>query len=150
MAETTTTDMSTSATTVVDAPPEEVFDFIRQPANHPLISGDASVRTVNKGPERLALGDKFNMSMKMGMPYRMSSRVVEYEENAKIAWAHFGKHRWRWELEPTGEGQTRLTETFDMSTAISPAVLKLAGYPKRHEPNVAASVENVAAHFSKG
>jgi len=31
-----------SATTVVPAPPAEVFDFIRRPANHPIISGDTA------------------------------------------------------------------------------------------------------------
>ena len=33
------------------------------------------------------------------MPYRISSTVMEFVENRLIAWAHFGKHRWRYELE---------------------------------------------------
>lgn len=139
---------SVSATAVVDAPPEEVFEFLRRPANHSIISGDHTVRGALSGPERLSQGDRFGMSMKMGLPYRIRNTVVEYEENRRIAWCHPGKHRWRWELEPADEGRTRVTETFDMSTAVFPPALRLIGYPKRHERNVATSVANVAAHFS--
>ena len=39
--------------------------------------------------------------------YRMTSKVVEYEENRRIAWCHLVKNRWRYELEPT-EGGTQL------------------------------------------
>jgi hypothetical protein len=35
-----------------------------------------------------------------------------------------------------------------MSTAKFPPALKLMGYPKRHEDNVAGSVRNLIAHFS--
>ena len=38
-------------------------------------------------------------------------------------------------------------ETFDLSTARFPPGLRLVGFPKRHEANVARSVANVAAHF---
>lgn len=146
-----TTDLrndSVSATTTVDASPAEVFDFLRRPGNHSIISGDHSVRGTTGGPDRLAMGDKFGMSMKIGLPYRIRNTVVELEEDQRIAWCHPGKHRWRWELEPTGDGQTRLTETFDMSTAVFPPALRLVGYPKRHLPNVAQSVANVREHFA--
>ena len=42
---------SVSASSVVDASPREVFDFIRRPANHPEISGDHSVRGRRSGDE---------------------------------------------------------------------------------------------------
>ena len=137
-----------SATAIVDAPPADVFDFIRRPANHPLISGDKSVRGNISGPELLGPGSEFGMSMKVGVPYRMTSTVVEFEEDRLIAWRHFGGHRWRWELEPVGAKQTRVTETFDQSTAKLPFVLRAIGYPKRHRSNVTKSVANVAAHFA--
>ena len=143
------TDDTVSATAVVDATPETVFDFIRRPANHSIISGDHSVKGVTKGPEALSMGDRFGMSMKIGLPYRVGSKVVEFEENRRIAWCHYGKHRWRWEVEPAGDGKSKVTETFDLSTAIFPPALRLAGFPKRHEANVANSVANVAAHFAR-
>lgn len=144
---TSTTRDSVTATTLVDAPPDAVFEFVRRPANHAAISGDKSVQGSIKGPEILSQGDRFGMSMRIGVPYRMTSRVVEFEEGRRIAWAHPGRHRWRWEVEPTEDGRTRVSETFDLSYAVFPPALRLLGYPKRHEANVARSVANVAAHF---
>ncbi|CAN5705021.1 MAG: SRPBCC family protein [Iamia sp.] len=138
-----------AATTTVDAPPADVFDFIRRPANHLEISGDESVKGTAIGPDVLSEGDRFGMRMKMyGLPYKVTSEVVEFQQGTRIAWCHFGGHRWRWDLEATPEGGTRLTETFDLSTAKVPAAIRLMGYPKGHRPNVASSVANVAAHFA--
>jgi len=136
-----------SATGIVPAPPEAVFEFLRQPANHATLSGDGTVKGVSSGDVALELGSKFGMKMKVGVPYRVSSKVVEFEDDRLIAWCHFGGHRWRWQLEPV-DGGTKVTETFDMSTAKFPPALKVAGYPKRHQDNVAGSVRNLIAHFS--
>jgi hypothetical protein len=145
---TSITDNSVSATAVVDAPPPVIFEFLRRPKNHPLISGDESVRGNISGPELLEPGSRFGMSMKVGVPYRISSKVVEFDQDRLIAWCHLSGHRWRWQLEPAGTGRTRVTETYDQSTAKVPFLLRAIGYPKRHESNVANSVANVAAHFS--
>jgi len=137
-----------SATGVVDAPPADVFDYIRRPANHAAISGDETVRGTTVGPELLSEGDRFGMSMKLlGLPYRVTSKVVEHTHGTRIAWCHTGGHRWRWELEPLADGRTQVTETFDLSTALFPPGLRLVGFPGRHRANVARSVANVAAHF---
>lgn len=142
-------ELTASASAIVDAPPSEVFDYICRPANHAAISGDGTVKASVKGAERLsALGDKFGMSMKMGVPYRMSSKVVEYEADSTVAWCHPGKHRWRWQVEATPEGKTKVTETFDMSTSPLKPALRMSGYPKRHQGNLEQSVANVAAHFA--
>lgn len=139
---------SVSASAVVDAPAAEVFDFIRRPANHSIISGDTSVKGTVSGPEQLSLGDRFGMSMKVGVPYRITNRVVEFEPDRRIAWCHFFGHRWRWQVEDAGEGRSKVTETFDLSTARFPPALKLMGYPRGHEKNVSVSVANVVAHFA--
>ncbi|HET9075755.1 MAG TPA: SRPBCC family protein [Acidimicrobiales bacterium] len=141
---------SVSASAVVDAPPAEVFDFVRRPANHPVISGDSSVKGAVSGPEVLSLGDRFGMNMRIGLPYRITNKVVEFEPDRRIAWCHFSGHRWRWQIEDAGDGRSKVTETFDMSTAKLPPVLKLLGYPRSHEKNVASSVANVVAHFASG
>lgn len=86
--------------------------------------------------------------MKLGMPYRVRSKVKEFEVNRTIAWSHFGGHRWRWQLEPADGGATRVTETYDQSTAVFPPGLRIAGFPKRHERNVARSVANLRDHFA--
>ncbi len=143
-------DMTASASAEVDAPADEVFAFICRPANHPEISGDGSVKGERHGPEQLSgEGDEFGMKMKMyGLPYRITNTVVEFEAGKKIAWCHPGKHRWRWEVEALPQGGSRVTETFDMSTSPLKPVLRVMGYPKRHQPNVEKSVANVAKHFA--
>lgn len=143
-------ELTASASTHVDAPAEEVFAFVSRPGNHPEISGDRSVKGERHGPEMLTgEGDKFGMSMKMfGLPYRITNTVVEYEAGRRIAWAHPGKHRWRWEVEPDEGGGCTVTETFDMSPSPLKPALKLVGYPKAHQSNLDASVANVAKHFA--
>lgn len=136
-----------SATASVAAAPSEVFEFLRRPANHARLSGDRSVREAATGDEVLGPGSRFGMKMKIGVPYRVTSRVVEFEPDRVLAWSHFAGHRWRWELTPT-EGGTRVTETFDMATARFPPALRLLGYPKRHLDNVTGSVANLVAHFA--
>lgn len=139
-----------SASATAAAPPAEVFEYLRRPANHAAISGDGSVRDTTGGDESLVLGSRFGMKMRLGLPYRIHSTVVEFEEDRLIAWAHLGGHRWRWTLEPVGENATLVTETFDQSTAKFPPGLRLVGYPGRHRENVARSVSNVVAHFAGG
>ena len=136
-----------SVTREIEASPEAIFDLLADPSRHGDIDGSGMVLDVRKGPERLSLGAKFGMDMKFGpLPYRISSNVVEFEENRLIAWAHFGKHRWRYELEPLDGGKrTRVTETFDWSTSAFPKGIELAGYPKKHPANMEATLVRLAA-----
>lgn len=140
-----------SATATVSASPAEVFDFLRRPENHAALSGDHTVQGVRTGPDRLGDGDRFGMKMKLfGVPYSVTSKVVEFEQDRQIAWCHAGKHRWRWELEDAGDGRTTVTETFDLRTAAFPPSLRLLGFPKRHLDNVKGSVENLVRHLAGG
>ena len=136
-------DSSVTATAVVDAPAAVIFDLLRRPAEHARISGDSTVQGVVDGPELLEQGSRFRMGMKVGLPYRIRSTVVEFEPDRTIAWAHFGGHRWRWRLESNGDFQTTVSETFDLSTAKLPWALRLVGYPGRHRDNVVTSVANL-------
>lgn len=137
-----------SASAVVDAPAEEVFDFLRRPANHRAISGDGSVSRPAGGDEVLGPGSTFGMNMRVGVPYRMYSQVVEFEADRLLAWAHLGGHRWRWVIEPIDDETCRVTETFDLSTSRFPPGLRALGFPKRHLTNVERSVANVVEHFA--
>ena len=113
-----------SAERVIAAPPEKIFDLLADPSRHREIDGSGTVCDAKAGSERLALGSKFGMSMKMGIPYSLSNTVIEFEENRRIAWqtlpsvswgARFGGGRiWRYELEPV-DGATLVREVWDIS-----------------------------------
>lgn len=138
-----------SVSRVINASPEAIFAIVSSPSGHQQIDGSGTVRGAIEGPDPLTLGDRFRMNMKMGVPYKMWSTVVEYEENRLIAWAHFGKHRWRFELEPV-DGGTNVTHTFDWSTAISPKAIELMGYPKKHPANMEGTLERLADAVEAG
>lgn len=126
----------TSVSIQIGATAEQIFALLADPKQHPLFDGSGMLQGEISGPSRLTLGDKFSMSMKFGpLPYRISSTVVEFEENRLIAWQHFGKHRWRYALDPNGE-TTVVTETFDWSTSILSPAIEAAGYPDRHLANI--------------
>ena len=144
-----------SASTTIAAPADVVFAILADPRQHARIDGSGSVREMLRGPERLSRGAEFGMDMKLfGLPYKMSNRVVEFEEGRLIAWRHFGGHRWRYELEPV-DGGTRVTESFDYSryNRIGSAIIELAGFPKRNRHGIeqtlvrleAAAAEDLAA-----
>jgi uncharacterized protein YndB with AHSA1/START domain len=143
-------DKVVSVSRVIEASPEAIFDVLADPTRHAEIDGSDTVQDIRGESSRLELGSKFGMDMKMGpLPYRISNTVKEFEENRLIAWAHFGGHRWRYELEPVdadGGTHTKVTESFDWSTC-PPGVgkgIELAGYPKQHPANMTATLERLA------
>jgi uncharacterized protein YndB with AHSA1/START domain len=128
----------------IAAPADTIFSVLADPTRHPELDGSGTVKQATFGPARLALGEKFGMKMRMGLPYRIASTVVEFEEGRRIAWAHLGKHRWRYELEPVdGGAATMVTETFDWSTARSPRFIEMMGYPKKHPAAMQRSLERL-------
>ena len=108
-------DKSRSASTTIAAPPATVFAILADPRQHPRIDGSGNVKDSIEGPERLELWSQFGMDMKMGAPYKIKNKVVEFEADKLIAWRHMGTHRWRYELSPTPDGGTEVTETWDLS-----------------------------------
>ncbi|MCK4177783.1 SRPBCC family protein [Aciditerrimonas ferrireducens] len=138
-----------SRTRVVAAPPEAVFAVLADPRRHPLIDGSGSVRGVTRGPERLSLGARFGMEMRIGVPYRITNTVVEFEEPRRIAWRHFGGHVWRYELEPVPEG-TKVTETFDGRPSKAPWLLRLMGVERTHPTAIEATLDRLAALVEGG
>jgi uncharacterized protein YndB with AHSA1/START domain len=141
MADTVDRERRVSVVRVIPAPPEAVFDVLADPARHAEIDGSGSVKAAKtSAPKRLSLGARFGMKMKIGLPYPITNTVVEFEENTRIAWRHFGGHVWRYELEPV-EGGTQVTETFDWSTARSPKLIERQGYPEKHPVAMAKTLE---------
>ena len=102
-----------SASIIINAPAAIIFDLLANPAMHAVIDGSKSVQSVLKAPTRLSLESRFSMNMKIGVKYRITNRVVEFEEGKLIAWRHLGRWIWRYELKEITPTQTVVTETFD-------------------------------------
>ena len=102
-----------SASIIINAPVKRVFDVVANPHLHAVIDGSKSVKSVIYGPDRLSLGDKFGMNMQIGIKYKITNTVVEYEENKVIAWRHLGRWIWRYEFREISPNQTVVTESFD-------------------------------------
>lgn len=128
----------------IAAPAEVIFDLLADPAAHARFDGSGTVVAARAdNPDRLQLGARFGMDMRLGLPYRISNEVVEFEENRLIAWRHLGHHIWRYELEPTGGG-TLVTESFDWASSRFPPMYEWVGYPAKHQVNMAETLDRLA------
>jgi hypothetical protein len=137
-----------SVSAEIDAPASALFDVIADPSLHPVIDGSGTVRGSRDRGRRLALGDRFTTSMRLGVPYLISNTVVEFDEPRLLAWSHVGGWRWRFELDDLGDGRTRVTETFDWSTARTPLghlYLERLGWPRRNAESMRRTLERLGA-----
>jgi|SRR5680860_302872 len=139
----------------IGAPPGVVFTILADPKQHSRVDGSGSVRELITGPDRLSKGATFGMDMKLfGLPYKIRNTVVEFEDDRRIAWRHFGGHRWRYVLEPT-TGGTRVTESFDYSRhgLVQRLFIELSGFPARNRAGIAgtlAKLKQAAESDAKG
>lgn len=133
----------------IPAEPSAIFALLNDPAGHVLLDGSGSVReSLGGNPTAMHLGSTFRMGMKMGVPYRMSNRIVEWEQDRLIAWEQgWGKHVWRYELTPTAVG-TLVRETFDWTTARTTFVLTLIKAESRNRVAMEATMDRLEAHFT--
>jgi len=120
---------TTVARIIINAPASTIFDVLANPSSHKLFDGSQTIQNSVSGPERLFLGAKFSMDMKIKIPYRIKNTVVAFEENKKISWCHLMKWTWSYELAEFGNGSTQVTESFDVSAipGYSARWLKMTG-----------------------
>lgn len=119
---------------MIPSSPEAIFDVLADAAKHTLIDGSGMLQGAREQePERLALGSKFGMGMKLGVRYSTVNKVVEFEENRRIAWQTgpdgfagrlMGGRIWRYQLEPAPEG-TLVQESWDITPDPMRMLLKL-------------------------
>ena len=132
---------------LVSASPDRIFDLLADPSRHGTIDGSGTVVAARRGaPSRLSMGARFGMDMRIGLPYRMTNTVVEFDEGSRIGWRHVGGHVWRYVLSPVAGG-TMVREEFDYSTNRAPLLLALMRAIPNNERSIERTLDNLARHF---
>lgn len=133
---------------VIPAAPGLIFELLADPRKHHVFDGSGSVKEAKiSAPARLSLGATFAMNMRIGVPYKITNTVVEFEENRRIAWRHFGGHVWRYILTPV-EGGTLVTEQFDYTHNRSHLMLRVMKAFENNEKAMVNTLANLERHFS--
>lgn len=106
-----------SATRIVSASAERIFDLIAEPSMQPRWDGNNNLASAAPGQRVHRVGDVFKTTLTTGAV--RENHVVEFIEGTKIAWrpAEPGKqppgHLWRWELSAINATLTSVTHTYD-------------------------------------
>jgi Polyketide cyclase / dehydrase and lipid transport len=145
---------------MIPSRPEAIFDVLADARKHTLIDGSGMLQGAkDQEPERLVLGSKFGMGMKLGVRYSTVNKVVEFEENRTIAWQTgpegfagrlMGGRIWRYELEPTAEG-TVVRESWDITPDPMRVLLKLGDiYSNKTKRDMERTLESLAQLMTGG
>jgi uncharacterized protein YndB with AHSA1/START domain len=137
---------------LIHAPAEAIFAIVADPGRHRDIDGSGAIQGAKAdAPQRLALGSKFGMSMRVGIPYSMVSTVIEFEDNRRIAWqtrppglvGRIAAGRiWRYELEPV-EGGTLVKESWDLTEDMQRWFLKMGPLPETTRKNMEKTLARI-------
>jgi hypothetical protein len=145
---------------VIETSPEVIFAVLADATKHHLIDGSGMLQGAvpqdgnDVARRRLALGSTFGMSMKMfHLPYATVNRVVEFEENSRIAWqtgptGFMGRlvagRIWRYELLPA-DGGTLVRESWDITPDHQRVLLKLGDiYSSKTRRDMARTLERLS------
>ncbi len=138
----------------IDARSEDIFAILSDVTKHSLIDGSGMLQgKTPEAPQQLKLGTTFGMSMKMlRLPYSTVNRVVEFEENRRIAWqtgpmGFMGRvlagRIWRYQLEAV-DGGTMVSESWDITPDHQRALLKLGNiYSKKTRRDMERTLERL-------
>jgi len=129
-----TDDTRQTVSGTVDAPPEAVFALLADPSRHGEIDGSGMCQSSSTGPIT-GVGQSFVMDMyRDGLgKYQTRNEVTAFEPGRRIAWRPSmetsspeidgllgditsGGQTWAFDLEPTGDRQTKVTHSYDWST----------------------------------
>ena len=131
-----------SVSRFIPAPAEKIFNLLANPYEHTHLDGSGTVQQPREGtPSRLYLGARFSMDMKMGASYVTANRVVAFEENRVIAWCHWARFVWRYELTPQ-DGGTLVTESFDFRKPWGYPLIAL-GWAEKTRESITATLARI-------
>lgn len=154
-------DERTSATVVIDAPAEVIFDVLADPAKHAAIDGTGWVRESLDNQPLTGSGQIFRMDMyhenHPDRGYRMANRVQVFDRPTAISWEPgydtgdgslgFGGWSWRYDLVPEGPSKTKVTLSYDWS-AVPDSIrehIQFPPFPPEHLGNSLANLAELAA-----
>jgi len=146
-----------SVVTTINAPAQTVFDVLADPSTHAAIDGTGWVRQSLDGKRVTEVGQVFRMAMyhenHPNKDYEMANRVEAFDPPSAIAWQpgqgsddanlEFGGWFWRYDLEPVGADQTRVTLTYDWSR-VPPETREHIGFPPFDVSHLDNSLKNLA------
>lgn len=123
-------DRVVSASRTVQAPAQEIFEWIADPSRQPGWDGNDNLGEAAPGQRVRAVGDVFTMALSTGAVRH--NHIVEFTEGRRIAWMPSEPdrprpgHLWRWELADAGPGATTVTHTYDWTRLDDPTRLERA------------------------
>jgi uncharacterized protein YndB with AHSA1/START domain len=106
-----------SATRVISASADRIFELIADPARQPDWDGNNNLASSAPGQRVHQVGDVFTTTLTNGAV--RENHVVEFIEGSKIAWCPAEPkrqppgHLWRWELHQINATLTSVTHTYD-------------------------------------
>lgn len=113
-----------SATRVIDASADTIFDLLSNPQRHAETDNSGMVVSADQAERLKAVGDTFTMNMtKEDGDYQTRNEVFALQENKVIGWQNQENttagvnvgSKWLYELEPVDADHTRVTLTYDRS-----------------------------------
>jgi uncharacterized protein YndB with AHSA1/START domain len=147
-----------TATIIIPAPADTVFDVLADPTTHPAIDGTGWVREALDTQPVTAAGQIFKVAMfhenHPAKNYEMANKVVVWERPRAIAWQpgqdaagdgnlSFGGWIWRYDIRELGPSEAEVTLTYDWS-AVAPALREHIPFP----PFDPAHLDNSLRHLS--
>ena len=138
----------------INAPADRIFALLSDAAKHSEIDGSGTVQGTRQDTRPLKLGTKFGMEMHMGVGYKTSNEVVEFEQDRRIAWKTTGAKGlvggriWRYELEPV-DGGTLVKETWDVSQDKQKFYLKRSRMAPAAKVGMRNTLERIASILEK-
>lgn len=149
---------SIDADITIKAPAEAIFSVLADPASHSAIDGTGWVRDSLDEGQLMAQGQVFRMAMHHGNhpdgDYEIANRVQVLDSPHVISWEPgyddgngnllFGGWVWRYDLQPLGQSETKVTLTYDWSAAPE-AVRQEINFP----PFPLEHLDNSLAHLAQ-
>lgn len=142
-----------SVSRTIEAPAQDVFNVLTNPAEHVKLDGSGFIRSVDHGDRIQHVGQVFTMNMEgkhMGGEYQTDNHVSGYADDKLVAWktAPAGTEplgwEWMYELEAHGPKETVVTLTYDWSKVTDKDLLKKVHFPLISEHQLEQSLARLS------